>query len=109
MEKSKYYISVQAGTIMENQGDSAYEFEIEATAEDLDKLQKLFETKMEYEEGTYIRSHLPGIPYHHDSDNDLHDDALKEIYSMLNKLGTKETSDYIAKMDLENIGDMESR
>ncbi|TDF92803.1 hypothetical protein [Paenibacillus piri] len=104
MDKRTYYISVQARTIMVNQGDAAYEFEIEATQEDIDKLQDLFEMMNEYDEGTFIRSHVPGVPYHHDSDNDAYDDTLKEIYSMIGRLGTKETSDHIAKMDIDNMG-----
>jgi hypothetical protein len=104
MDKRTCYISVQARTIMENQGDAAYEFEIEATQEDIDKLQQLFVMMNEYDEGTYIRSHVPAMPYHHDSDNDLYDDTLKEIYSMIGNLGPKETSDHVVKMDLDNVG-----
>jgi hypothetical protein len=39
VEKKKYYISVGPGEVMENQGDAAFEFEIEATEEDVDRLQ----------------------------------------------------------------------
>ena len=108
MDTRTCYISVQAKTIMENQGDAAYEFEIKATQEDIDKLRKLFEVMDEYDEGTYIRSHLAGIAYHHDSDNDWYDDTLKEIYSMIAKLGTKETRDLVMKMDLDNLGNWNS-
>ncbi|NHN33679.1 hypothetical protein [Paenibacillus agricola] len=102
------YISVQAKTIMENQGDAAYEFEIKASQEDIEKLRELFEVMEEYDEGTYIRAHLAGIAYHLDSDNDGYDDTLKEIYSMIAKLGTEETKDIVMKMDLENLGNWTS-
>src|SRR5690348_13743467 len=102
MEKRKFYVSVQAGTILENQGDSAYEFVIEATSENIDKLQQLFEKKMEDDQAMSFRSITPGLPYHLDDNND-YDDTLKDIYSMISKLGTKETSDHIARMDLHHI------
>jgi hypothetical protein len=89
---------------MENQGDAAYEFEIEATQEELDKLQILFEKLNTYDTGTFWRSHVPVVPYHHDGDNDAYDDTLLEIYSLLNQLGTKETREHLAKMDVETIG-----
>lgn len=104
MEKRPYYISVQAKTIMLNQGDATYEFEIMATDEEIDQLYELFEVLDEYEQGTYIRSHVPALPYHHDSYNDACDDTLKEIYLLIGKLGSKQTSEHIASMDLDNMG-----
>lgn len=104
MDKRTYYVSVQGKTIMYNQGDAAYEFEIEATEEEVDTLRELFEEMEDFEEGTFIRSHVLAFPYHHDRDNDGSDYALKSIYALLSKLGTPETKEQIAKMDLDHIG-----
>lgn len=104
MEKNKYYVSVQAGTILPNQGDAAYEFEIEAADEEIHKLKLLFDEKREWEEATFFRAPIPGIPYHQDKANDGYDYVLKEIYSLLGELGTQATSDHIATMDLDDIG-----
>jgi len=100
MERQKYYVSVQAHTIMANQGDAGYEFEIEATPDDLGRLNELFEELEDFDEASYIRNQLPGIPYNYDSENDGYDYFLKEIYRTLHQLGTAETKDHIATMNI---------
>lgn len=95
MDKSKYYVSVQAGTVLHNQGDAAYEFEIEATAKEADKLLELLEMKQETEEDTLTRGSIPGVPYHFDQENDIHDEHLKGVYQFIHGLGTPETKQFL--------------
>ena len=90
-EKKRYYVSVQADTIMNNRGDSSFEFEIDATEEDIAKLKELFEDKEDSDNRTYLRSHLLGIPYHQDEENDAYDSHLTEVYRLLYELGTEST------------------
>ncbi|MBO8164558.1 MAG: hypothetical protein H0Z34_12665 [Brevibacillus sp.] len=98
MDKRRYYVSVQAGTILENQGDAAYEFEIEATEDDVKTLRALFEERYENELDTFFRAHIPGVPYHFDTENDQYDESLRKIYSALYQLGTEETKNQIKSM-----------
>jgi hypothetical protein len=98
MEKKRYYISVQADTILAGQGEAAYEFEIDATPEQIEKLQELFEDKSDSADGTFLKAHTPAIPYHHDVENDAYDNYLREIYSMIHELGTPETRRHIEEM-----------
>ncbi|MBP1157200.1 MULTISPECIES: hypothetical protein [unclassified Paenibacillus] len=100
MNKSKYYVSVQAATILENQGDAAYEFEIEATPEEILKLEELFEERLDIEDDNYIRAHIPGVPYHHDAPNDQYELSLHDIYSLVYDLGTAETKKHIESMQI---------
>ncbi|WP_256757898.1 hypothetical protein [Cohnella sp. WQ 127256] len=100
MDSQTYYVSVQSKTIMTQQGDAAYEFEIEATSEELQKLQELFVEMEDFDNRSYIRNQIPGIPYHHDSENDGYDYYLKEIYNTLHELGTEETRNHISSMNL---------
>lgn len=100
MDKTKYYVSVQAGTILENQGDATYEFEIEATPEEILKLEELFEERLDVEDDNYIRAHIPGVPYHHDSPNDQYDRSLNNIYSLIYELGTADTKKHIESMHI---------
>jgi hypothetical protein len=102
MEREKYYVSVQSRTIMKNQGESAYELEIEATPEEILQLQAIFEVEEDYELASFTRAHYPGIPYHHDNANDGYDMALKEIYKTLHTLGTRETKEHIERMNILN-------
>jgi len=61
--------------------------------------------KAEFDNGTFLRSHAAGVPYHIDPDNDGYDETLRNIYALIRKLGTPETSNHIECMDLANIGD----
>jgi hypothetical protein len=100
MEKKRYFVSVQAGTVMENKGDAAYEFEIEASADEVEALRKLFEQRDSYDIDSFWRSHIPAIPYHLDMENDHYDKCMGDIYAWIQKLGTEETKQHIASMNL---------
>ncbi|WP_126425286.1 hypothetical protein [Brevibacillus marinus] len=91
MAKKRYYVSVQAGTVMENQGDAAYEYEIEATPEEVRALMILLEEKYDDDWLAFFRAHIPGVPYHYDGENDRYDQHLRQIYALLYRLGTDET------------------
>jgi hypothetical protein len=100
MEKKRYYIAVGPGEIMENQGDASYEFEIEATEEEIDRLQELFEDKDNADQSSYVRSHIPFREYHNDEPNDIHDYYLHEVYQMIHNLGTQQTREHIEHMNV---------
>lgn len=100
MEKKKYYISVQAGTILENEGDAAYEFVIEATERQISQLQELFDGKDTADHYAFGRAHIPFREYHNDLPNDAYDYYLKQVYGMLYECGTPETKQHIADMHI---------
>jgi hypothetical protein len=103
MSKKRYYVSVQAGAVMENQGDAAFELEIEATEQDVLALKKLMEQKHATDFDTFFRAHMVAVPYHYDRENDDYDAHLKEIYSMIYRLGTEETREHIQSMGLISV------
>jgi hypothetical protein len=98
MDSKRYYVSVQAGTVLAGQGESAYELEIDATEEEVERLQQQFVQLSDRSEATMFRAHAPTIPYHHDAENHAYDDCLVDIYKTLHKLGTEETKRHIEKM-----------
>ncbi|TRY25982.1 hypothetical protein FOI68_09605 [Brevibacillus sp. LEMMJ03] len=100
MEKKRYYVSVQAGTILENQGDASYELEIEASEVEVEELRSLFDQRWTNDFDSYLRAHIVAIPYHEDKENDLHDEHLRDIYATLYRLGTEETRRHIQSMGL---------
>lgn len=102
MEKKTYYVSVQAGTALENQGGAAFEFEIEATPQEIDALQQLFEELDDAANDTFVRGMIPGIPYHQDPENQFYDDALQNVYRLLHELGKPETRAHIEQMGVLN-------
>lgn len=100
MERTTYYVSVQARTILAEQGAAAYEFEILASDREIDELHLLFNNELDAEDRTFIRGMTPGIPYHIDDENDVYDHDLIEIYKKIYELGTKETRSYIESMNI---------
>lgn len=106
MDRAIYYVSVQAGTMLREQGAAAYEFVIEATPEEADRLGALFEEKEDADDGTYIRAHLPAYPQHIDGDSDEYDGALLRIYRTLYELGTPETRAQIREMRVLNAPEL---
>jgi hypothetical protein len=97
VEKKKYFISVGPGEVMENRGDASFEFEIEATEEDIDRLQELFEEKDNADQSSYVHATLPFV-HTYEGPNKDHDYYLREVYRMLHKLGNEETKVQIEQM-----------
>jgi hypothetical protein len=100
MGKKTYYVSVQAQTVFENQGDSSYEFEIQADDQQIAGLIELFEEHLMDEEDNQIRMPIPAVPYHHDIENDRYDYSLKKIYQALYDMGNPETRQHIESMNI---------
>jgi len=100
MEKRRYYVSVQAKTVMESQGDSAYEFEIEATPEELRRLYELFAVTTEADLEQYYRVHTGETIVDGRIEEDFVDRHLTEVYRLLEKLGTPETKAHIRSMNV---------
>jgi hypothetical protein len=107
MEKKKYYISIHAGPdtgeIRNVKGESTFDFEIEATEADVERIQELFEATQVASHDSFWRSHIPFVPYHEDKANHEYDEALIEIYRMMYDLGTSETKDHIEGMGILNL------
>lgn len=97
-EKRTYYVSVQAGSIVPNEGDTGFEFVIEATPKEISELYELFDGKEEADNAAFLRSHVPFLEYQHDKPNDVHDWHLAEVYRKLHELGTPETKRHIESM-----------
>lgn len=96
--KATYYVSVQAGSVVPHEGDTGFEFEIEATPEEVRALHQLFAGREEADTRAFFRAHVPFLPYGHDEPNDATDRHLTEVYRMLHRLGTPETKRHIEEM-----------
>ncbi|WP_248928683.1 hypothetical protein [Paenibacillus hamazuiensis] len=100
MEKKTYYVSVQAGTVLDDKQAASFEFEILATPEEVDKLAEMFDDTTNVDNHSFWRAHNPTIPYHDDAENDGYDDGLRQIYETIYELGTPETKRHIEDMHL---------
>ncbi|MCP3775084.1 hypothetical protein NLX71_17565 [Paenibacillus sp. MZ04-78.2] len=98
MEKKTYYIAVGSGEKQEpEEATGNFEFEIQATEEEVDKLQDMFEELALNEENTAVRATMPYREYRSDKENDEH---LTGIYRMLHELGTPDTRRHIEAMNV---------
>jgi hypothetical protein len=97
MEKKTYYVTIdngpQAGEIRERPDfdDPVYDYEIEATEEEINQLEKLF---MELEESDWKTFKLAHIPYETQErmqESKNMDHKFASIYHYIYKLGTEMT------------------
>ncbi|TKD68008.1 hypothetical protein [Pseudalkalibacillus hwajinpoensis] len=98
--KKRYYVAVSSGEILEDQGASSYNFEIDADEEDVFKLSELFDLTDKDSRLSLYRSHVPAMSYHEDKNNHDYDDHMKQIYQLIHDLGTKRTRDHIESMGI---------
>ena len=100
-ERKTYYVSVQAGSILEDPTSTAYELVIEANEEELNRLQELFEelaTMDEAEAFQFTRHPYGTAPIERISAG--YDGFIEDIYRLLYQLGTPDTRAHIATMGL---------
>jgi rubrerythrin len=100
MDKKTYYVTVQYGEIMEDPTAFNYDFVINASEEELDQLQELFENTADAELATYTHSYALSLSTYYNEENTTYDNSLREIYKKLHELGTTETKEHIEKMNI---------
>jgi hypothetical protein len=102
LEKRPYYVNVESGEILPIKTASTFQFEISASDEDILKLAKKFEEVDSAASDTFVRSHVPYVPYSDDTDNDRYDQKLREAYEIIHDLGQDETRKFIETMSIWN-------
>lgn len=96
-----FYVSVQAGQILEDREAAAYELEINANEDEVSRLRELFEELSSMEEAEAF--HFASTPYKSNSDDALSgasDDIIGKIYRLLYECGTADTKRHIESMGL---------
>ncbi|MBW7458993.1 hypothetical protein ACFOLF_29995 [Paenibacillus sepulcri] len=99
--RKTYYVSVQAGSILEDQGATAYELAITASEEELGLLQELMGELSSMDEAQAF--HFGGTFFETSSDKQINagvDGLLMDIYKLLYERGTEETRRHISTMGL---------
>lgn len=97
--KKTYYVNIGTHEISQiPYGENAM-YTIEADDMEIFQLRKKFNDIQDADAGTYIRSHVPFVPYHQDGENDAYDQGLQEVIDIIYELGTDKT-----KQDLQEIG-----
>jgi hypothetical protein len=99
--RKPYYISVQAGQILEDPEAAAYELEIMANPEDISRLQELFEELASMDEAQVAHFHYN--PYESASNDQINsgtDGIIQRIYRQLYECGTDSTKKHIEEMQI---------
>lgn len=107
-ERKKYYVSVQAGQILQDQGAAAYELEITANDEEFNQLQVMFEDLSSMDNAitghyNYTTGTLQDLP----SDTRMnagYDAILRDIYLFIHEHGTEATRKHVESMGLLDPG-----
>lgn len=100
-ERKPYYVSVQAGQILEDPQAAAYELEIIVNEEEHTKLRELFDELSSMDEAEMY--HFTSHPFGSASDSEMnggYDELIQRIYKQLHKFGTETTKRHIESMQL---------
>ncbi len=96
MEKKTYYVSLdmgpQTGMIHDQPDDTdpVFDFEIQATEEEIKRLEQLFSYIAEKDTTIFFQAHIPYLDKEKMEKNS-YDEALAEVYHYIYELGTPET------------------
>ncbi|MDR6226768.1 hydrolase [Desmospora profundinema] len=101
--RSKYYVSIHSGEIMgellQDPDASSYEFEIEASEEEVQKLNNLIGNSSVEDMETFWDAHIPYLSPDENRENEGYDRTLRQLYEMVYQLGTPKT-----KREMEALG-----
>lgn len=100
-ERKPYYVSVQAGQILEDPEAAAYELEIIVNEEEHTRLRELFGELSSMDEAEMY--HFTSHPYGTASNSEInagYDELIQRIYKQLYEFGTDTTKRHIESMQL---------
>lgn len=105
-ETRRYYITLQAGVsvaeIREDEGNSHYDFVIEATPEQINHLNNLLFNAANADDYSFLYGHIP-FSARYQQENIAYDQNLDEVYRMIYRLGTEETKRQLQNMGMNNF------
>jgi len=99
--RKRYYVSVQAGQILEDQQAAAYELVIDANENQVAELRSLFKQYASSDDEASL--HFPLSPFKSSNDLEMNgnsDHLLKKIYSLIYACGTDETKNHVMRMNI---------
>ncbi|MFC4306114.1 hypothetical protein [Cohnella boryungensis] len=97
--RKTYYVSLGPGQILTDREAAPFQFAIQATEAEIDRLEELFQETQDADEDEIFN--FSGSPTISDTpENETYDTLFKDIYRMLHDLGTPETRSHIEKMNI---------
>lgn len=104
LRKNRYYVGLHSGEIsgeiLQQQGSSPYQFEIEATKEEVQELNALLSKYSLEDTDTFWTAHIPYQNKLQSEQNKDSDQSLRGIYHMIYRLGTSKTKQQIRDLQV---------
>jgi hypothetical protein len=103
MEKNKYWVNVRDQEIVPQGETVNYEFEIEATDEEVTELRERLDQLVEVDTKLLNRAKTPYEPLpEHDQEikNAPYDERLLDVYRLIHQLGVPKTRIHIEEMNI---------
>jgi hypothetical protein len=99
-QKRTYYITVGTGEISQSATSSPWNFQIQATDDEIIQLREYFDQNYSTEWQSFFRAHVPYVQYHYDRENDAYDQTMVKVYEMIYHLGDEEAKQHISSMGI---------
>jgi hypothetical protein len=102
-EKRKYYVSLEFGThtgeiqTQKDENSPVFQYEIEATPQEVEQLEKLFAEAQETELQFFAKAHVPFLD-NEAEENAEEDREINRIYQMIYQLGTEKTREQLREI-----------
>ncbi len=100
MERKTYYISLAEGSISQVSTASSWDYQIQATDEEITQLREIFDQNYSSDWQGFWRAHIPFLQYHFDRQNDAYDNGLQQAFKMIYELGDEATKAHIKDQGL---------
>ncbi|MGM0843304.1 MAG: hydrolase [Bacillota bacterium] len=97
--KQTYFVDISSGDILQDPNQNASpSFRIFATPTEVNELTMLFNDNYNDDMSTMRRAQVPFRQYHNSPEDDQYDQSMKNIYSMIYKLGDEEARRHIIEI-----------
>lgn len=95
LAREKYYVNLQSLEISQSEVEKNHGITIYATQSEIEQLRKTFNTIHSEDFNTYLRAHVPIMPYHNARSLDQHDKSLRDALQFIYQLGDDQTKAFI--------------
>ncbi|MEA3320757.1 MAG: hydrolase [Bacillota bacterium] len=100
MGRKTYYISLAEGSISQVSTASSWDYQIQATDDEITHLREIFDQNYSSDWQGFWRAHIPYVQYHFDKTNDAYDNGLQQAFKMIYELGDEATKAHIKDQGL---------
>lgn len=95
MERKKWFVNMQSREISGTKYGNSNCFTIYANDEEIGELRRIMDHMYDADQASFIRAHIPFVPYHNDEATATFDEKYRQALEMLYQLGNDETKAHI--------------